>query len=103
MTEEKQLQYYVKITGALQQIFDKQSEYYIDVFDENFNCNDFIHTLATRVPQIITNNLTDQKSDPLGFNHICNRLILQNDLDLEKSKEINKTKKNKDLKTDDKE
>ena len=77
MSEEKQLQYYAKIMTALGNIFNEESECYIDVYDENFSANDFIHVVATRVPHLVFVKLTSNEVDPLEFNHICNKLIMQ--------------------------
>ncbi|EKT4551989.1 hypothetical protein JE945_001131 [Flavobacterium psychrophilum] len=81
MKDNKQFQYYTKIAGALNSIFDKDSERFIDVFDDNFSANDFIHVLATRVPQMVVAKLTNNKFDPLEFNHFCNKLIMQDRID----------------------
>ncbi|ENI5846079.1 hypothetical protein ABZI28_001670 [Flavobacterium psychrophilum] len=81
MKDNKQFQYYTKIAGALNSIFDKDSEHFIDVFDDNFSANDFIHVLATRVPQMVVAKLTNNKFDPLEFNHLCNKLIMQDRID----------------------
>ena len=81
MSKEKQIQYYAKITGALGDVFNEDSEYFIDVYADDFNANDFLHVLATRVPQMIFLKLTGKETDPLEFNHICNRLIFQDKKD----------------------
>ena len=77
MSEEKQLQYYGKIMAALGSIFDEENENHIDIYDDNFSANDFIHVVATRVPQMVFVKLTNNEVDPLEFNHICNKLIMQ--------------------------
>ena len=76
-TVDKQLQYYAKIAGALNELFDKESEFYIDVTAENFDGNSFFHVLATRVPQMVMAKLTGQEMDPLAFNHAMCRLVFQ--------------------------
>lgn len=81
MNNKKQMQYYLKIAGALNSIFEKDNENYIDVYADEFNANDFIHVLSTRVPQMIVARLTNNKFDPLEFNHVCNKLIMQDRLD----------------------
>lgn len=81
MSNKKQMQYYMKIAGALNSIFDKESENYIDVFADEFNANDFIHVLSTRVPQMVVAKLTNNEFDPLEFNHVCNKLIMQYRID----------------------
>ena len=85
MNGKNQMQYYVKIAGALNSIFDEDNENYIDVYADKFNPNDFIHVLATRVPQMVVAKLTNNQFDPLEFNHVCNKLIMQDRID--KSKE----------------
>jgi hypothetical protein len=77
MDDKTQMQYHLKITNALSSIFEEESENYINVFDENFSMNDFIHVLATRAPQMIVIKLTSEEFDPLEFNHLCNKLIMQ--------------------------
>lgn len=84
MNTENQMQYYIKIAGALNSIFDEESENYIDVYSKKFNANDFIHVLATRVPQNVVAQLTNNKFDPLEFNHVCNKLIIQDMMDNKK-------------------
>ncbi|MBC7525843.1 MAG: hypothetical protein H7239_15575 [Flavobacterium sp.] len=86
MDEQKQLQYYVKIMAALNTVFDEDGENYIDVFDDDFSGNDFFHVLATRVPQMIMAKLTSQEFGPLEFNHVCNKLIMQDRIDNQKIK-----------------
>lgn len=83
-----QLQYHAKITNAVSDIFNEDSENYIDVFHDDFSANDFFHVLATRVPQLIMAKLTGNEFDPLEFNHACNKLIMQDRLS--KNKEIDK-------------
>lgn len=81
MNNKRQMQYYVKIAGALNTLFEQDSENYINVFAKDFNANDFIHVLATRVPQMVVAKLTNNEFDPLEFNHVCNRLIMQDRID----------------------
>lgn len=76
-----QLKYYTKIVAALSSVFDPESEHFINVLDEDFNLNDFIHVLATRAPQRAFEKLTHEDLDPLAFNHLCNRLIMQDRID----------------------
>lgn len=84
MNEKKQLQYYAKVMSALQTVFDEDSENYIDAFADDFSANDFFHVLATRAPQMIMAKLTSQEFDPLEFNHVCNKLIMQDRVDKQK-------------------
>lgn len=79
VNKENQIQYMAKITNALNSIFDKDSENYIDIekVNKDGNLNDFFHVLGTRAPQFVFARITGQEPDPLEFNHICNRLIFQ--------------------------
>lgn len=77
MNKDKQLQYYTKIAVAINSIFNNDNENYIDVFEDDFSANDFIHVLATRVPQMVVAKLTNNNYDALEFNHVCNKLIVQ--------------------------
>jgi hypothetical protein len=91
MSEENQIQYYAKISRAIANIFDEQDENHIDVLSDDFSPNDFFHVLATRVPQMIMARLTSNETDPLEFNHLCNRLIMQDRED--NKRKLVKTKK----------
>lgn len=81
MNTKNQMQYYLKIAGALNSIFEKDNENYIDVYADEFNANDFIYVLSTRVPQVVVAKLTNNEFDPLEFNHVCNKLIMQDRID----------------------
>lgn len=76
---EIQIQFQVKILSALQSIFDKESENYIDIdkVSKEGNLASLFHVLGTRAPQQIFSKITGQNPDPLEFNHICNKLIFQ--------------------------
>ena len=76
---EIQIQFQTKILGALSSIFDEESDYYIDVdkVSKDENLAALFHVLGTRAPQQIFSKITGQTPDPLEFNHICNRLIFQ--------------------------
>jgi hypothetical protein len=84
MNDKIQMQYYVKIITALNEIFNKDGENFIDVFEKEFSANDFFHVLATRVPQLVMAKLTSIEMDPLEFNHACNKLIMQDRIDNKK-------------------
>ncbi len=78
--ENNQLQYQVKILGALNQVFQEDSEFFIST-DELFkgdNATDFFHALANLVPNRIYQELTSNEGlSNLEFNHIANRLCFQ--------------------------
>jgi hypothetical protein len=78
MDKDRQLQFHVKIAGALNDLFDKESENYlwIEELQKEGALNDFFHCLATRTPQHVYAKITGKEVDPLEFNHLANRLIL---------------------------
>ena len=75
----KQDQYAIKILSQIQEMFDEECENFIDINElvEDDNATHFTHALATIVPAMIFNKLTDQNLDTLGFNHMANRLCAQ--------------------------
>ncbi|QEE51063.1 hypothetical protein FUA48_16205 [Flavobacterium alkalisoli] len=82
MNIEKQIKYAGKVLSALQTLFDEESENYIglDELREGDNMSDFIRVLATSAPQHIYIKFTEEEIDPLDFNYIANRLIVQTEL-----------------------
>ena len=76
---EKWIEYAMKLTAHLEEIFNEDCENFIDKkeFSEGDNATDFIHALANVVPYIVFNEITGDNKDQLGFNHIANRLIVQ--------------------------
>ncbi len=75
----KDYQFEIKLLSALQEtIFNEDSEYYCSE-EIKENPTDFIHALANTVPCHLYNKITSEEEvDILGFNHLANRLILQN-------------------------
>ncbi len=84
--EEIQMQFLVKILNALQTVFDEHSENYIDInkVEKDGNLNDLFYILGARAPQYIFSKITGQEPDTLEFNHICNKLIFQDQNDSKK-------------------
>jgi hypothetical protein len=78
---EKDLQYYTKISGALNELFNEDSEYFIDISNEDFDVNKFLYCLGVRVPQMVMYKLTSEKRDPLDYLSIMTRLLLQDSLE----------------------
>ena len=76
---EKHYQFAAQITGALGELFDEDSEHYIDSEDLQGNLTDFIHALSNIVPTAIYNELTGENKNILHFNHTANQLIFQYD------------------------
>lgn len=70
-------EYSLKILGALNEIFDENSEHYIDdKFDGN-NLTHLIHALANVAPNVVYRQLTGEEINNLDFNHIANKLCFQ--------------------------
>ncbi len=76
---EKQFQYAAKLSGAISQCFDEDSEYYIDQKElhEGDNLTHFFHALANITPNMYFSELTGEKMNNLEFNHIANQLCFQ--------------------------
>ena len=79
MGQEKYVAYAAQISGAIGQLFDEDSEYYIDQEDLNDddNLTQFIHALANVSVTYIYNELTGDNKNQLEFNHIANKLCFQ--------------------------
>ncbi|WP_445720259.1 hypothetical protein [Flavobacterium sp.] len=77
MSTQREIQFYAKISQAIQTLFDEDSENQIDreILEEDGALNDFFHVLATRVPQMVFAKLTNQNLDPLEFNQTMTKLI----------------------------
>lgn len=79
MITDNQATYAVKLANQIAAIFDEECENFIDkndLLDEN-KATDFFHALTCAAHMFYT-SLTGDKVDVLGYNHIANRLILQN-------------------------
>lgn len=76
---EKWIGYSVKIMGALQELFDEDSEHFIDVNQivEEDGLTDFFHALSNVVPTKVFNKLTGDDKNYLEFNHLANQLVFQ--------------------------
>lgn len=77
MSTQREIQFYAKISQAIQTLFDEDSENQIDIeiLEEEGALNDFFHVLANRVPQMVFAKLTHQNLDPLEFNQTMTKLI----------------------------
>ena len=79
-SEQRQLQYKMKILGALNEVFqDEDSENFIGMDDlsEGNNATEFIHVLSNIVPNDVYHMITGHNVDNLQFNHISNTLCFQ--------------------------
>lgn len=77
---KKQNRYFIKLCGAMNEIFEEESEHYIDLenMQEGDNATDFFHAVGNMLPTHIYNELTNSEKNCLQFNHIANQLIHQN-------------------------
>lgn len=76
---EKHLQYAAMLSGKITEIFDEESEYYIDQeeLQEGENLTHFFHALANVMPTHLFNKITGDDKNHLEFNHIANQLVFQ--------------------------
>lgn len=77
----KQEEYAYRVSGAILDLLsNKESEFYIDPeeFEDTKNATDFVHTICTVAPAIVYSKLVDNDLDMLEFNHMANKLVLQN-------------------------
>lgn len=77
MNRDIQIQFYAKVLAALQELFNPESEHHIPIIEIKENTEDFMHVLATAAPMKVYKELTKEDIDPLEFNHIANRLVVQ--------------------------
>jgi len=74
--DEKWAYYSVIISRCLSQLFDKESEYYVDIKNDT-DFTQFIYVLSVSVPANLYNKLTKENVNHLEFNHISNHLVFQ--------------------------
>ena len=76
---EKCTEYAIKITNALAEIFNEESENFINPkeLSKGSNLTHLIYVLANVVPTEIYNKLSKDDKDLLDFNYLANRLIFQ--------------------------
>lgn len=76
----KQEEYTIKILSQLQELFEADCENHINVheLEDNGNAADFFHALANLAPAVAYTKLTGKDVGCLDFNHIANRLCLEN-------------------------
>lgn len=77
--DEKWIEYAIKLTGAVNSVFDQDSEFHIDENELNDpeNFTQFLHALASAVPTGVYNIISGDDKDQLQFNHTANRLIFK--------------------------
>ena len=77
---DKATEYARRISMKICEVFeDPESEYYIskDEILEGDNITDFFHALGNIAPYSIYLTLTGNEHDQISFNHLCNRLLVQ--------------------------
>lgn len=71
-------QFSLKIITQLQELFNEDCENYIDPEELNEHATEFIHVLANVAPTHVFNFITSGNKSMLDFNHLANRLVMQN-------------------------
>ena len=76
---QKHFEYAAILTSKIAEIFDEESEFYIDQkeFQEGDNLTCFFHALANIMPNHLFNHITGEDKDILEFNHLANHLVFQ--------------------------
>lgn len=74
----KQDEYSIKIIAQIQDLFDEDCENYIDPQELTEHGTDFIHVLANVAPTSVYNFISNERVNLLEFNHVANRLVMQN-------------------------
>lgn len=76
---QKQVQYAAMLSGKIAEIFNEESEFYInpEELNEGENLTHFFHALATMMPNRIYNQITGEHKNNLEFNHLANQLVFQ--------------------------
>lgn len=81
MNQEKVIKYATILTSKIGELFDKNDNGILHVDQEDFNDGEnltaFIHALATVMPTLFYNSMTNQEASHLEFNHIANQLVFQ--------------------------
>lgn len=82
---EKWLQYAVKISAQIQEMFQEDecnNPISLEELSEGENAKEFIHALANVVPTQVFNRLTNDNKNWLEFNHIANQIIVEKMIDV---------------------
>ena len=76
---KKYLEYSAKITLAIIDMFNEESENHIDMKElkEGNNLTEFLHALANVAPNHLFNTITGSSKNHLEFNHVANKLCFQ--------------------------
>jgi hypothetical protein len=76
---KKELEYAILIQSAISDVFEEDSDNYIDTeeLEEGDNLTHFFHALANIVPTNIYNRITGNEDNQLKFNHTANLLCFQ--------------------------
>ena len=77
--KDKSIEYAAKILAQIQEIFDEDSDNYIDVkeLSEGNNLTEFMHALANLAPNMVYSKFTGDDVNSLEFNHLANKLCFQ--------------------------
>lgn len=77
--QKKADEYAFKIIKAITEVFNEDSDFYIDKskLEEGENLTHFSHALSNVAPAYVYRLLTGDEVNGLEFNHIANRLCFQ--------------------------
>jgi len=76
--ENKKADEYCKlILNKISELFRERDDLW-EEFEDSDNCTSFIHALANMAPTVVYNNMTSNEIDMLDFNHLANRVCVQN-------------------------
>ena len=87
MNRDNQLQYYIKIMSALNQIFnddegDGSSFIGVKNLENEEKLKDFLYVLSVHVPQEIVRKITGQDNDPVEHLGLCIKLLIEKQKEL---------------------
>ena len=79
MKEEKWAIYSSTIVGALSELLNEDSEYFIDLdeVEEDGGTTEFVHALLNAAPAFFSNQIFNTPSNLLASNHVANKLCFQ--------------------------
>jgi len=80
MNEKKVNEYSDKVIRAIAEVFNEESDLFIETKElgKDGNMTDFIHALSNMAPLYFYREITGNETDLLSFNHIANKLVVQN-------------------------
>lgn len=77
MAIDRSTEYAARILIVLNQMFDEDSEHFLDLRKESEDPTAFFHALANIAPNMLYQQITGETPNSLEFNHIANQLCFQ--------------------------